>query len=186
MLRNQTYKEGNFFPCRKFPLRQSLRHMFPPPQFQCKSVLLFGSHYHIQQHIHSTSPIDAIDPKLKRYLMVAKFITKLYHGGKFTTLLHPGLRTRSNFIRVQPISGCPSSSLSSLFYLFRRSSSSSTKISFFEFKFEFRQMNIQNRDNFFTAGAHAIKMIKYFARAVGSRQYLSCLVPSKLLCCGNN
>ena len=33
---------------------------------------------------------------------------------------------------------------------------SSTKISFFEF----RQMNIQNRDNFFTAGALAIKKIK--------------------------
>ena len=41
-------------------------------------------------------------------------------------------------------------------------------------------MNIQNRDNFFTAGAHAIKKIKYFARAVGSRLCLSCLVPSKL------
>ena len=37
---------------------------------------------------------------------------------------------------------------------------SSTKISFFEFKFEFRQTNIQNRNNFFTAGAHAIKKIK--------------------------
>ena len=37
-----------------------------------------------------------------------------------------------------------------------------TKISFFEFKFEFRQMNIQNRDNFFTAGAHAIKKMKIF------------------------
>ena len=35
---------------------------------------------------------------------------------------------------------------------------SSTKISFFKFKF--RQINIQNRDNFFTAGAHAIKKIK--------------------------
>ena len=35
-------------------------------------------------------------------------------------------------------------------------SSSSTKISFFEF----RQMNIQNRDNFFTPGAHAIKKKK--------------------------
>ena len=32
----------------------------------------------------------------------------------------------------------------------------------YEFKFEFRQMNIQNRDNFFTAGAHAIKKIKIF------------------------
>ena len=38
----------------------------------------------------------------------------------------------------------------------------STKISFFEIKFEFRQMNIQNLDNFFTAGGHAIKMIKIF------------------------
>ena len=37
---------------------------------------------------------------------------------------------------------------------------SSTKIRFFEFKFEFRQMNIQNHDNFFTAGAHAIRMKK--------------------------
>ena len=40
--------------------------------------------------------------------------------------------------------------------IFTNSSSSSTKISFFEF----RQMNIQNRDNIFTAGAHAIKKIK--------------------------
>ena len=39
---------------------------------------------------------------------------------------------------------------------------SSTKLSFFEFKFEFRQMNIQNRDNFFTSRAHAIKKIKIF------------------------
>ena len=44
--------------------------------------------------------------------------------------------------------------------IFTSSSSSSTKISFFEFKFEIRQMNIQNRDNFFTAGARANKMIK--------------------------
>ena len=29
----------------------------------------------------------------------------------------------------------------------------------YEFKFEFRQMNIQNRDNFFTAGAHEINKI---------------------------
>ena len=36
------------------------------------------------------------------------------------------------------------------------------KISFFEFKFKFRQTNIQNRDNFFTAGAHAIKRTKIF------------------------
>ena len=43
-------------------------------------------------------------------------------------------------------------------------------------------MNIQKRDNFFTAGAHAIKKMKHFACAVGSRLglYLSCLVPSKL------
>ena len=34
------------------------------------------------------------------------------------------------------------------------------KISFFEF--EFRQMNTQNRDNFFTAGAHALKKEKIF------------------------
>ena len=40
--------------------------------------------------------------------------------------------------------------------IFTSSSSSSTKISFFEF----RQMNIQNRDIFFTAGAHAIKKMK--------------------------
>ena len=39
-------------------------------------------------------------------------------------------------------------------------SSSSTKISFLEFKFEFRQRTIQNRDNFFTARAHAIKIKK--------------------------
>ena len=39
---------------------------------------------------------------------------------------------------------------------------SSPKISLFEFKFEFRQKNVQNRDNFFTAGAHAIKKIKIF------------------------
>ena len=37
-----------------------------------------------------------------------------------------------------------------------------TKMSFSEFKFELRQINIQNRDNFFTAGAHAIKKIKIF------------------------
>ena len=42
--------------------------------------------------------------------------------------------------------------------IFTSSSSSSTKISFFEL--EFRQRNIQNRDNFFTARAHAIKKIK--------------------------
>ena len=93
----------------------------------------------------------------------------------------PGLRTRSNFIRVQvvkPILASPSSSSNSLVYLFTSSGSSSTKISFFKFKF--RQMNIQKLDNFVTAGAHVIKKIKYFARAVGSRLYLSCLVPSKL------
>ena len=39
---------------------------------------------------------------------------------------------------------------------------SSTKISFFDFKFEFRQMNIQNRHNFFSAGAHAIKKMRIF------------------------
>ena len=37
-------------------------------------------------------------------------------------------------------------------------SSSSPKISFFEF--EFRQRNIQNRNHFFTTRAHAIKKIK--------------------------
>ena len=76
----------------------------------------------------------------------------------------PRLRTRSNFIhfqvRVQPILASPSSSLGFLIYLF--TSLSFTKISFCEFKFEFRQINIQNRDNFFTAGAYAIKKIKMF------------------------
>ena len=46
--------------------------------------------------------------------------------------------------------------------------------------FEFRQMNIQNRDNFFTAGAHAIKKIKKFRSCGRFKKYLSCLVPSKL------
>ena len=55
------------------------------------------------------------------------------------------------------------------------------KISFFQFKFESRQMNIQNRDNFFTVGAHAIKMIKIFcSRNRFKTIYLSCLLPSKL------
>ena len=35
-------------------------------------------------------------------------------------------------------------------------------MSFFEFKFEFRQINIQSRDNFFTAGTHAMKQRKIF------------------------
>ena len=39
-------------------------------------------------------------------------------------------------------------------------SSSPTKIIFFGFKFEFRQRNMQNRDNFFTARVHANKKIK--------------------------
>ena len=49
--------------------------------------------------------------------------------------------------------------------IFTSSSSSSTKISFFEFKFEFRQVNIQNRDNFFTAGAHGNKKDKNMDRS---------------------
>ena len=98
----------------------------------------------------------------------------------------PGLQTRSNFIRVQPILASPSSSSSSLILLF--TSSSSTKISFFEFKFEFRQTNIQNRDNFFTASAHAMKTIKIFRSCSRFKTYLSSLVPYRrnCWCCGHN
>ena len=56
--------------------------------------------------------------------------------------------------------GGPTAANSIKFY--SSSSSNSTNFSKYELKFEFRQRNIQNRDNFFTASAHAIKKIKIF------------------------
>ena len=41
-------------------------------------------------------------------------------------------------------------------------------------------MNIQIRENFFTAGAHAIKKIKVFRSCSSLKTYLSCVVLPKL------
>ena len=84
------------------------------------------------RHVHFCSCNPYADP--------GQFKNRERPGHQFWPGFTPGLRTRSNFVRVQSILA------------------SSTKISFFEF----RQMNIQNRDNFFTAGAYAIKKIKIF------------------------